>query len=146
MKRIISGIVLSVIIVQTPFLYAQQTDDEYEPYEESEFPQWALDLRRAEVVFFGAIPLTILGSTVAYEGFRALKSLVHQGTAIGGSEFGSYDDTEKKWLLISGVGLAIGVSIADFIIEKLFRDDTEDENGDTVESGSREDRTEPESE
>ncbi len=27
------------------------------PYEESEFPKWQLNLRRAETIFFGGIPL-----------------------------------------------------------------------------------------
>ena len=29
-----------------------------EPYEDSEFPKWALDLRRGEILFFGALPIT----------------------------------------------------------------------------------------
>lgn len=28
-----------------------------EPYKEIEFPKWSRDLRRAEIIFFGAIPL-----------------------------------------------------------------------------------------
>ena len=31
--------------------------DNYEPYEKDEFPKWALDLRRAECIFFGGIPI-----------------------------------------------------------------------------------------
>ena len=31
--------------------------DNYEPYRNEEFPKWALDLRRAECIFFGGIPI-----------------------------------------------------------------------------------------
>ncbi len=41
----------------------------YEPYGADEFPQWSLDLRRAECIFFGglpiALPLTYLVSNLA---------------------------------------------------------------------------------
>jgi hypothetical protein len=38
-----------------------------EPYEEEEFPQWMHDLRRAEIIFFGTLPFTILISLQGYE-------------------------------------------------------------------------------
>lgn len=31
---------------------------EYEPYEQIEFPDWAIELRRAETIFFGSLPIT----------------------------------------------------------------------------------------
>ena len=31
--------------------------DGYEPYSKDEFPKWSLDLRRAECIFFGGIPI-----------------------------------------------------------------------------------------
>lgn len=31
--------------------------DGYEPYDTLEFPKWALDLRRAECLFFGGLPI-----------------------------------------------------------------------------------------
>ena len=31
--------------------------DNYEPYSKDEFPKWSLDLRRAECIFFGGIPI-----------------------------------------------------------------------------------------
>ena len=34
------------------------TLDNYEPYSKAEFPKWSLELRRAECIFFGGIPIT----------------------------------------------------------------------------------------
>ncbi len=35
------------------------TSTTYEPYSDDEFPKWALDLRRAECIFFGGIPIAL---------------------------------------------------------------------------------------
>ncbi len=32
---------------------------DYEPYGDDEFPKWALNVRRAECIFFGGIPITL---------------------------------------------------------------------------------------
>lgn len=42
-----------------PVLRTNATSTTYEPYGDDEFPQWALDLRRAECIFFGGIPITL---------------------------------------------------------------------------------------
>lgn len=50
-----------------PVFSAEMKD--YEPYSPDEFPKWALNLRRAECIFFGGIPiaypLTALAFSVA---------------------------------------------------------------------------------
>jgi len=38
-----------------------------EPYTDDEFPQWLKDLRRAEIIFFGSLPFTLLISLQGYE-------------------------------------------------------------------------------
>lgn len=42
------------------------------PYEDGEFPKWALDIRRGEIIFFGSIPLAYaMTSLVANSAFNA---------------------------------------------------------------------------
>lgn len=36
------------------------------PYEPAEFPQWARDLRRAEIVALGSFPITLLATRLVY--------------------------------------------------------------------------------
>lgn len=48
-------------------LSAQESADDYEPYRASEFPEWALEMRRAEVLFFGSLPFTLLLSNVGFD-------------------------------------------------------------------------------
>lgn len=37
----------------------------YEPYTKDKFPKWSLDLRRAETIFFGGIPIAFPLTSVA---------------------------------------------------------------------------------
>lgn len=39
---------------------------EAEPYEPDEFPRWARDLRRAEIVALGSLPIALLASRLLY--------------------------------------------------------------------------------
>lgn len=41
-----------------------------EPYKRSEFPEWALDLRRAEAVAFGSLPFTVFFAQTIIETYR----------------------------------------------------------------------------
>ena len=40
--------------------------DSYQPYSQDEFPKWALDLRRAECIFFGGIPIAYPITALAF--------------------------------------------------------------------------------
>lgn len=42
-----------------------------EPYEKDEFPKWAVDLRRSEIIFFGSVPFTYTAtSLIANKAFK----------------------------------------------------------------------------
>ncbi len=40
------------------------------PYQKDEFPRWALDLRRAEIVAFGVLPFTVFFTSFALDSYR----------------------------------------------------------------------------
>lgn len=67
MKRFICFLFIflfsSTLIPQKGFC-EESTDPE--PYDKEEFPQWALDLRRFEIVSLGSIPFAMIGVTMAY--------------------------------------------------------------------------------
>ena len=68
-----------------------------QPYEDSEFPKWSLDLRRGEIIFFGSIPLTY-----------AMTSLVS-------SSIVKKDLTFWQTLAISA-GVSSAIAILDYIL------------------------------
>lgn len=85
------------------------------PYQDVEFPQWAHDMRRFEVIMFGAFPITYI-----------LSSLVYDVTSLAGSGFNSGFSltTEKgqddlEFLLLTSASLSVGIAVADLIIGKV---------------------------
>lgn len=65
MKKAVLVLILLCVsaIVCSPVFSLAPGD--YEPYKEGEFPKWALDLRRAETIFFGGIPITYTVTALA---------------------------------------------------------------------------------
>ena len=65
-RRRMAGLVLGCLLAgSTGHLVAE--DAKPAPYEAAEFPDWTNDLRRAEIVAFGALPLTIFYAQFAID-------------------------------------------------------------------------------
>lgn len=120
-KKLISLIIL--ISLCSSMLLGQENDDVVVPYKQDEFPQWTLDLRRAEIVSVGSFPLSFMLTALAYDFVQSAS------TGFDGSvSFGSSRDQDdiKKLLIISGsISLAIGLT--DFIIHQVKRSRSEKE-------------------
>ena len=91
------------------------------PYAPEEFPAWANDLRRAEIVFFGSLPFSLFFTFEAYDigkfavsGFDALLSPwpLRSGAEI----WAGYSPSEKGWLIASALTVSLGVAVADYLI------------------------------
>ncbi len=80
------------------------------PYSKDEFPGWLRDLRRAEVITIGAFPITLLFSSLGYQVYRSITGVKTQIT-----------QPEQIGVLLTGVGLAATVALADFILGKIQR-------------------------
>lgn len=66
MKRTIAVIIAIAMLFGAASPAFALTLGDYEPYEAGEFPKWSLDLRRAESIFFGGIPIAFPLVSVAY--------------------------------------------------------------------------------
>ncbi len=66
-RRVLASVLLLLVAVA---LSGQSTDRPVvpgaEPYEKDEFPVWARDLRRAEIVALGSFPLALLATRLVY--------------------------------------------------------------------------------
>lgn len=69
MKRFIA-IVLVLCLMGLVAFPAFSAGLEYEPYQKTEFPKWSLDLRRAECLFFGGLPIAFPVSALALNLFN----------------------------------------------------------------------------
>ena len=65
-KKIIALILTLIFLLGVSTPVFALTMENYEPYTQVEFPKWSLDLRRAESLFFGGIPIAFPLVTVAY--------------------------------------------------------------------------------
>ncbi|MFA5570982.1 MAG: hypothetical protein ACOX0W_06360 [Sphaerochaetaceae bacterium] len=102
MKKVVAVIVLFACVSTMLF-------SDYTPYERTEFPSWSLKLRRFETLTFGALPITLGITTLAYS----------TALTLGSSHF--YDDPLKDSFAVLGVavGSALVVALADYIIGEM---------------------------
>ncbi len=80
------------------------------PYGNIDFPQWALDLRRFEVIFIGSLPVTFLFATL-------IDGLVNSGG--GGVNFGEGANQDYLQLLLISSYASLGIAVTDFILGKV---------------------------
>ena len=101
--------------------YELGESDEPVPYEEDEFPDWAKDLRRAEIIFAGSLPFTIMLSNAGYGVYGMLTSESGSGDITSFTTSTTMTNDEKFAILLTGAGLSAGLALVDWIIG-LFGD------------------------
>ena len=79
MKKI--SVFLIFLLLFSFFNLCAESLPDYEPYEDDEFPQWALDLRRSEIIFFGTIPFTFFATGLYFDIYRYTSSNFDPDTA-----------------------------------------------------------------
>lgn len=112
-------------------LSAQTAKTQPEPYTPEEFPEWAHDLRRAEVVSIGSFPLTYLLTTLVFDIGRYVDKLstdpenaaVYAPLFFGDVTRKVYSEEEKTGLLLGSVGVSLTVALIDFIIGQIEKNE-----------------------
>jgi hypothetical protein len=100
------------------------SDAEPVPYDEEEFSDWAIKLRRAEVIAVGTFPLAFLGSKLGYDLLRfAWKSIeageVRQDYApwfFGPSGPMEMNQQERRGIIVASISISAAVSLLDFFL------------------------------
>lgn len=125
MKRLfISAVIVFLFLRPSASFCAAQAESEEknepEPYEEAEFPQWAKDVRRLEIVSLGSVPFAALTVTLGYGAY-----LYYSGSSDSfpnpfdkNSAF-SEGDQMKLFCISLGAGAAIG--LADLAVNLIKR-------------------------
>ena len=94
------------------------------PYEREEFPQWAWDLRRGEIIAFGAYPIAMIVSGISLQlGRFAIASIQDRQFSQEYAPFflstrtgPRYDEQERVGLLVSAGIISAGVALADYFL------------------------------
>ena len=118
-------IVLLFIIFITIPLFSGESLPEYEPYQDDEFPQWAKDLRRAEIIFIGTIPFTFFYSSFSYDFYRYASNDFDQSLApaLLGNKTPPIRTNEEKWqIIIASVSLSAVLVLVDYLLGQPWND------------------------
>jgi hypothetical protein len=119
-KRFIS--MLLIISLCSSLMYSQEEEIAI-PYKPDEFPQWTVDLRRAEIVTIGSFPLSFMLTALIYDLSKSAASGFDPTVPFGSSR--SQDDIRNMLIISGSVSLAIGLT--DFIIHQVKRSKKEKE-------------------
>jgi len=117
------GLFLLLILSFCSSLLYSQDQEIAIPYKPDEFPQWTLDLRRAEIVTIGSFPLSFMFTAIIYDLTKSASAGFDPTIPFGSSR--SQEDIKNMLIISGGVSLAVGLT--DFIIQQVKRSKKEKE-------------------
>jgi len=117
------GLFLLMILSFCSSLLYSQDQEIAIPYKPDEFPQWTLDLRRAEIVTIGSFPLSFMFTAIIYDLTKSASAGFDPTIPFGSSR--SQEDIKNMLIISGGVSLAVGLT--DFIIQQVKRSKKEKE-------------------
>lgn len=92
-----------------------------EPYNDEEFPKSLRDIRRFEIITLGAMPFVTLDVTIAYSGIRWAKNGFSAEYNPNPFAVSNYTPEEQKKIVLTSLGISVGVGLADFFV-RFFKD------------------------
>jgi len=122
--RFITVLVLFLSLLPL-FPLTGETLPDYEPYEEDEFPVWAGDLRRAEIIFFGTIPFTFFLSGFSYDIYRYASNDFDPDSApalFGNTTPPILTNEEKLQIIAVSVSLSSFLAVLDYLLGAPWHD------------------------
>lgn len=91
------------------------------PYDSKEFPQGLKDLRRFEIITLGALPFVTLNTTLVYSGIQYVEHDFDSAYTPNIFAASTYDTDEQKQILLTSLGVCIGIGVTDFVIQVIKR-------------------------
>ena len=119
-KFVLTTILIVVFLAQSP---GQEVD--YEPYQKDEFPRWAQDLRRFEIVFFGTIPFSFLYTSMGYSLYKYGAhnwDSAYAPAILGNKTPQILMNSEKIQIIYTALGVSFTAAVMDFILGKMSDD------------------------
>jgi len=131
MNKIYFSFFICLLLFGIFFCNAEDSDDntDPDPYEKEEFSEWILDLRRAEIIFFGLIPLALGLTFEVYDIFRYYTNNMdplYKPWPFKEPNAATYETEEQIGIIITAVSISALITLADFIIEKIFYTEIKD--------------------
>lgn len=134
-KRLLASILIFLLVL--PGAFAQTSEDEDQPdgdaplpYSPEEFPTWARDLRRGEIVALGAFPIALILTNVSYRLGRFTVESIQRGefateyapAFVSPEQRAPQTDEEQLTLLLTSGVLSVAVALADYLLGRRERE------------------------
>ena len=112
-------------VLFTSIAFAQKVDRTPEPYGIDEFTTWQKDLRRFEILSFGALPFVSLLSFWGYDMIRAAKNpgnAAYYPWPLKRADIAApLTEKEQKNIFFTAMGLSVGVALIDYTARAIMR-------------------------
>ncbi len=120
-----------------PVFASSESGTDPEPYDTDELPEWAMDLRRFEIVSFGAVPFVTIGTTLVYGAY--LKSIGEIDSMPNplNKDSDSLSEQQQKKLFFISLGVGAGIGVTDFVINFIERQIKKSRNRKIIDSSEQ---------
>ena len=119
------AVLLLLCVIAFPCRSKEAKDTTPVPYTDDEFPQFMKDLRRAEIVSFGALPFVTLTSTIVYSSARyaqhGFDSEYFPNPFAKASASNGYSTAEQAGILLTSAGISVGIGLTDLLVSVIRR-------------------------
>ena len=105
---------MTVLVFGANFCFADTTSTT--SYDDINFPQWAKDLRRTEIITFGSLPFVTLWTSMGYG--LAVQGTFHNPLDKSSSD---YSESEQKQIIAIAAAASVGLGLTDLIINLIVR-------------------------
>ncbi len=129
MRSTVTRIAAVIMLVLVAVTLPGQTVDrpvvpDAEPYEENEFPPWARDLRRAEIVAFGSFPVALLAARLLYGFGRFFAASIAAGELssaylpplVAPPGAVPFDRRDNARVLVGAASLSVIIAVVDYAL------------------------------
>ena len=90
------------------------------PYTDEEFSQVAKDIRRFEIITLGSMPFVTLDTMLVYSGIKYFETNKFISPFANAAD-GGYTKEEQKKLLLTSLGISVGIAVTDLIVQIVKR-------------------------
>ena len=119
------AVLLLLCVIAFPCRAKEAKDTTPVPYTDDEFPQFMKDLRRAEIISFGALPFVTLTSTIVYSSARyaqhGFDSEYFPNPFAKASASNGYSTAEQAGILLTSAGISVGIGLTDLLVSVIKR-------------------------
>ncbi|ERF61071.1 hypothetical protein HMPREF0860_0598 [Treponema socranskii subsp. socranskii VPI DR56BR1116 = ATCC 35536] len=119
------AVLLLLCVIAFPCRAKESKNATPSPYTDDEFPQFMKDLRRAEIISFGALPFVTLTSTIVYSSARyaqhGFDSEYFPNPFAKASASNGYSTAEQAGILLTSAGISVGIGLTDLLVSVIRR-------------------------